>query len=110
MNRRLSNTTFGSLMTSGHTTLPGQGPIVPYPIPPTPVLEKMYDLVELGRYLRLGPRPLMRAISEGRLTSSFVGRQHLVSESSIASYLEGQKGTSPYGKKPHPETQDAETK
>ena len=83
-------------------------PPITAPTAPAPSrLQRLYNLTEVGEYLRLGPRPLMKAIAEGRLTSSFCGRQHLVSESAIADYLENRQGTSPYGKKP--QAQDAAT-
>ena len=107
---RQKSTTFSGLTKGYYDRLPGQGRDVPYPAPASPVLEKLYNLVQVGEYLRLGVRPLIKAISEGRLTSSFVGKQHLVSESAIAAYLRNQQGTSPYGKKLPPEGQDAEMK
>jgi excisionase family DNA binding protein len=103
--RTHSSTTFKSLMKSGHSALPGQGPDIPF-APAAPVLDKLYTLPQISEYLHIGTRSLQTAISEGRLTSSFVGRQHLVSESSIATYLERQQGTSPYGKKHTPEAQE----
>ncbi len=85
-------------------TLPGQAADSFPPFTPAPVLERMYTVHELTTYLRLGQRPILTAISEGRLTSSFVGRQHLVSESSLAAFLKHQEGASPYSKKPNVET------
>ncbi len=75
-------------------------PPIPASIAPAqPRLQRLYNLAEVGEYLRLGPRPLMKAIASGKLVSSFCGRQHLVSESAIADYLKNQQGTSPYSKK-----------
>jgi excisionase family DNA binding protein len=87
-----------------YSTLP---PITAPSAPAPPRLQRLYNLSEVGEYLRLGPRTLMKAIASGKLVSSFCGRQHLVSESSIEAYLENQQGTSPYGKQP--KAQDAST-
>lgn len=84
-------------MQKTYSTLP---PITAPPVPAPPRLQRLYNLAEVGAYLRLGTRPLMKAIAEGRLVSSFVGRSHLVSESAIADYLSSRQGKSPYGKKP----------
>lgn len=108
MNRtHAKGTTFSELFTSNLPALPGQGPIVPFnPAPEQPKLERVFTVAQLGPYLHLGQRPILKAIAEGRLTASFCGRQWLVPESAIADYLERQRGTSPYGKKVTAEAQD----
>lgn len=100
-------TTFATLIGSKNLpNLPGQGgPDVPFaPTPTPPVIEKLYSVSEVGRYLRIGVRPIYAAIKSGKLVASWIGRAHLVSESSIIAYVKLQQGVSSWhGKKPAPE-------
>lgn len=66
---------------------------------PAPKLERMYTVPEVGEYLRIGPRPVYRAIAEGKLTASWVGRSHLVSESNLAAYVKSQEQASSWHQK-----------
>jgi hypothetical protein len=106
--RTYSSTTFAGLIPGGLPVVNGQGAdsFPPFsPTPQNPVIERLFTVAECEPYLHMGARPILKAIASGKLVSSFCGRQHLISESSIAAYLEGQKGKSPYGKLPK---QDAE--
>jgi excisionase family DNA binding protein len=68
-------------------TLPGQAADSFPPFTPVPVIQKLYTVPEVGQYLRMGECPIYKAIAEGRLIASWVGRQHLVSESNLAAYV-----------------------
>ena len=85
-----------------YTTLPplptlpmGQG----QPFNPTPKLQRLWTVPELGEYLHIGERSIYKAISEGRLIASWVGRQHLVSESNLAAFVKLQESDSSWHQK-----------
>jgi len=83
--------------------LPGQGKDAFPAFNPTPVkptVERLYTVPEVGEYLRIGPRPIYKAIAEGHLVSSFIGRSHMVTESNLAAFIKNQeKATSWHGRK-----------
>jgi excisionase family DNA binding protein len=56
------------------------------PFPP----ERLYDSREAAQYLRCKPRSIGKFINAGKLRASLVGRQFLISESNLKSFLEAQ--------------------
>jgi excisionase family DNA binding protein len=50
----------------------------------------LYDSREAAQYLRCKPRSIGKFINAGKLRASLVGRQFLISESNLKSFLEAQ--------------------
>lgn len=66
-------------------------PQIPSPAAP-PELEPMLTVKQVCALLHLKcPRVVYRAIREGTLVSSMIGKSHLVSESNLARFLKGQE-------------------
>ena len=55
--------------------------------PENPGIERLMTVAEAGRYLRIGPRPIYRAIAEGRLAAAWVGRSWLVREGNLVAFI-----------------------
>jgi excisionase family DNA binding protein len=98
---RTSSTTFEGLIPGGLPTLTGQGAnqFPAFNPAPAPKLERLWTVPEVCEYLRIGERGVYRAISESRLLASWVGRQHLVSESDLARFVENQKAETSWHQK-----------
>lgn len=104
MPRTYSSTTFAHLLPGGLPTL-NQGADQFAPFPEKATIEKLFSVPEVCQYLRLRDRTVYAAIQEGRLTASWIGRRHMVSESDLAAYVKNQqKVPSWHGKKANVET------
>ena len=58
---------------------------------PKETIERLFTTVEAARFLRVGNRTLLRFISDGKLTASFIGRGYAITETSLAQFIKQQQ-------------------
>ncbi len=91
-----SSTTFDAMIKGGLPNLTmGKDQFPPF------APERLYNVEEAGAYLRIGPRSVYRWIEEGRLKASFVGRSHLIRESSLVEFVKQSEQDSSWQSKKH---------
>lgn len=62
--------------------------------PAQPKLERLYTTPQLCEFFHVGERAIYRWIASGKLVTSKIGRNHMVTESNLAAFIQGAEGES----------------